>query len=114
MNSVAEVFKERAIGVIMTGMGSDGAIGMSSIFRKGGLTIGQDQASCAVYRMPRACAQFGVLTRVLSLLDIPSQLMMATRQRKVRETASLLWPCQERVIRIQHDFVSTGRGRYSK
>lgn len=82
MNSVAGVFKDRTIGVIMTGMGSDGAIGMSSIFRQGGLTIGQDQASCAVYGMPRACAQFGVLKRVLSLPDIPGQLINATRQRR--------------------------------
>jgi two-component system, chemotaxis family, protein-glutamate methylesterase/glutaminase len=69
MNSVAQVFKNRALGVIMTGMGSDGAAGMTAIFRKGGLTIGQDEASCAVYGMPRVCAQLGVLTHVLPLSD---------------------------------------------
>jgi two-component system chemotaxis response regulator CheB len=41
----------------MTGMGSDGAAGMAAIFRQGGLTFGQDEASCAVYGMPRVCAQ---------------------------------------------------------
>jgi two-component system chemotaxis response regulator CheB len=82
MNSVAELFKNRALAVIMTGMGSDGAAGMSAIFRQGGLTFGQDEASCAVYGMPRACAQLGVLTHVLSLLDIPAQVIHATRCRR--------------------------------
>ncbi len=71
MKSVAQVFQNRAIGVIMTGMGSDGAAGISAIYKQGGLTIGQDQASCAVYGMPRVCAQLGVLSRVLPLSDIP-------------------------------------------
>ena len=82
MSSVALVFKNRAIGVIMTGMGSDGAAGMNTIFRQGGLTIGQDETSCAVYGMPKACAQLGILTQVLSLSDIPTQIMRATRHRR--------------------------------
>jgi two-component system chemotaxis response regulator CheB len=82
MNSVAEVFKNRALAVIMTGMGSDGAAGMTAVFRQGGLTFGQDEASCAVYGMPRACAQRGVLTHVLSLSDIPAYIMLATRRRR--------------------------------
>jgi two-component system, chemotaxis family, protein-glutamate methylesterase/glutaminase len=82
MISVAQVFKNRAIGVIMTGMGADGAAGMTAIFRAGGITIGQDEASCAVYGMPRVCAQLGVLTHVLSLSHIPVQIIKATRQRK--------------------------------
>jgi len=82
MNSVAQVFKNRAIGVIMTGMGSDGAVGMTSIFRQGGMTIGQDEATCAVYGMPRICAQLGVLTHVLALSDIPAQIIKAARHRR--------------------------------
>lgn len=81
MNSVAQIFKDRAIGVIMTGMGSDGAAGMTAMFRQGGLTIGQDEASCAVYGMPRVCAQLGVLTHVWSLSDIPAQLALLTQRR---------------------------------
>ena len=82
MNSVAEVFKHRALAVIMTGMGSDGAAGMTAIFRQGGLTFGQDEASCAVYGMPRVCAQLGVLTHVLSLSNIPAHVIHATRRRR--------------------------------
>jgi two-component system chemotaxis response regulator CheB len=82
MTSVAQLFKNRAIGVIMTGMDSDGAVGMTSIFRQGGMTIGQDEASCTVYGMPRTCLQLGVLTHVRGLADIPAQIIQATRDRK--------------------------------
>jgi two-component system chemotaxis response regulator CheB len=66
----------------MTGMGSDGAQGMSAIYRHGGLTIGQDEATCTVYGMPRACAELGILTRVVPLRQIPSQILQATHYRK--------------------------------
>ncbi len=82
MTSVAQVFRNRALGVIMTGMGSDGAAGMTAILRNGGLTFGQDEASCAVYGMPRVCAQLGVLTHVLALSDIPAHVIHATRRRR--------------------------------
>lgn len=82
MNSVAEAFRNLALGVIMTGMGSDGAEGMQSIYRQGGLTLGQDEATCTVYGMPRACAELGVLTRVVPLSQIPAQILQATRYRR--------------------------------
>jgi two-component system, chemotaxis family, protein-glutamate methylesterase/glutaminase len=82
MNSVAEAFKHRAVGVIMTGMGSDGAEGMGAIYRQGGLTIGQDEATSTVYGMPRACAELGILTRIVPLSQIPSQILQATHYGK--------------------------------
>ncbi len=82
MKSVAEAFKNRALGVILTGMGSDGAEGMKAIRRLGGLTIGQDEASCTVYSMPRACAELGVLSRVVPLSEIPAYILHATRYRR--------------------------------
>jgi len=82
MKSVATLFKNQALGVIMTGMGSDGAEGMTAIYRQGGFTIGQDEATCAVYGMPRACAELGVLARVVPLADIPAQILQATRRRR--------------------------------
>ena len=82
MKSVAATFRKLALGVIMTGMGSDGAEGMKEIFRMGGVTIGQDEATSTVYGMPRACAELGVLTRVVPLRQIPSLILQATHYRK--------------------------------
>ena len=82
MQSVASVFHSQAMGVIMTGMGSDGAQGMSAIHREGGFTLGQDELSCTVYGMPRACAEMGILDRVVPLSQIPREILRATRYRK--------------------------------
>jgi two-component system chemotaxis response regulator CheB len=83
MSSVAEVFGSSAMGIILTGMGDDGALGMQAIFREGGLTLGQDEATCAVYGMPRACAEIGVLSQVAPLPDIPRHILAALRYRKL-------------------------------
>lgn len=79
MRSVAEVFRSRSMGVIMTGMGCDGLEGMRAIAREGGVTLGQNEASCAVYGMPRACAESGILQKVVSLVNIPLQILQATQ-----------------------------------
>jgi two-component system chemotaxis response regulator CheB len=82
MGSVASAFRSQAMGVIMTGMGSDGAQGMSAIHKEGGFTVGQDEASCAVYGMPRVCEEMGILDRVVSLSQIPHEILQAARYRK--------------------------------
>jgi two-component system chemotaxis response regulator CheB len=82
MNSVAEVFRSLTLGVIMTGMGADGAKGMETIKREGGFNVGQDEASCTVYGMPRSAAEAGVLHRVVPLLQIPEQIMQIAHYRK--------------------------------
>lgn len=82
MESVAASFHSLAMGIILTGMGSDGAQGMQAIYRDGGLTVGQDEASCTVYSMPRACAELGVLHRVVPLALIPQQILHATHYHK--------------------------------
>jgi two-component system chemotaxis response regulator CheB len=79
MRSVAEVFRAQSMGVIMTGMGSDGLEGMRAIAREGGVTLGQNEHSCAVYGMPRACAEGGILQNVVSLSNIPEQILQATQ-----------------------------------
>jgi len=80
--SVAAAFGSHAMGIIMTGMGSDGAQGMSAIRREGGFTLGQDESSCAVYGMPRVCAEMGILDRVVTLANIPHEILEATRYYK--------------------------------
>ena len=82
MLSVAEVFRSLAMGIILTGMGADGALGMQAIHREGGLTVGQDEATCAVYGMPRTCAEMGVLRRVAPLNEIAKQILSAVGYRK--------------------------------
>jgi two-component system, chemotaxis family, protein-glutamate methylesterase/glutaminase len=82
MKSVAKHFGNLAMGVILTGMGTDGAEGMDAIRKQGGFTIGQDEASCTVYGMPRACAELGALARTVPLLQIPAEILEATRYRK--------------------------------
>ena len=83
MHSVAVEFGARAMGIIMTGMGSDGGEGMSEIHAGGGFTVGQDEASSAVYGMPRVCAEMGILDRIVSLTKIPGEILHATRYRKM-------------------------------
>jgi two-component system chemotaxis response regulator CheB len=83
MTSVARVYGSRAVGVILTGMGTDGAKGMRAIHDAGGLTIGQDQATCTVYGMPRACAEAGVLSRVLALAEVPAHIVQISRSRRL-------------------------------
>jgi two-component system chemotaxis response regulator CheB len=56
------------MGVIMTGMGNDGANGLLSMRKAGALTVGQDEASCVVYGMPREAALCGAV-QVVSPLD---------------------------------------------
>jgi two-component system chemotaxis response regulator CheB len=82
MKSVAQHFRNLAMGVILTGMGTDGAEGMNAICMQGGLTIAQDEESCAVYGMPRACAELGAVARSVPLGRIASQILEATRYRK--------------------------------
>ena len=84
MLSVAEKFCSAAMGIILTGMGADGAIGMQAIYRAGGVTVGQDEATCTVYGMPRACAELGVLQRVVPLHRVSEQILIATEHYKRR------------------------------
>ncbi|MEM5947121.1 chemotaxis response regulator protein-glutamate methylesterase [Spirochaetia bacterium 38H-sp] len=69
--SVARIYQNRSISVIMTGMGRDGARMIGEVYRQGGITIGQDEESCVVYGMPRAASELGVLHMELPLEDIP-------------------------------------------
>jgi two-component system chemotaxis response regulator CheB len=78
MKSVAAAFQSQAMGIIMTGMGADGSQGMRAIHECGGFTVGQDEPSCAVYGMPRVCAEMGILHHVVPLNQIPYEVLQAT------------------------------------
>ena len=70
MKSVAPVYGPRTIGVILTGMGSDGAEGMRCIKQNGGKTIAQNEGTCVVYGMPKAAVDIGAADRVVPLENI--------------------------------------------
>ncbi|MEQ9364846.1 MAG: CheB methylesterase domain-containing protein [Leptospirales bacterium] len=72
--SVAKSFGSRAIGVLMTGMGDDGAEGLKSLKDAGGLTIAQDESTSTVFGMPRAAIQMDAAGHVLALPDIAPAL----------------------------------------
>lgn len=65
MVSASEVYGARTIGVLMTGMGHDGAFGMKTIKRKGGKTLGQDEASSVVFGMAKAAAEMDAVDKLL-------------------------------------------------
>ncbi|PKQ29101.1 MAG: chemotaxis response regulator protein-glutamate methylesterase [Actinobacteria bacterium HGW-Actinobacteria-10] len=72
--SVASTFGRNAVGVILTGMGADGAIGLKRMREVGAATLGQDEATCAVYGMPKAAAELNALDSELSVLDIAAEV----------------------------------------
>jgi two-component system, chemotaxis family, protein-glutamate methylesterase/glutaminase len=79
--SVAKVAKENAIGVILTGMGSDGAKGLLDIKKAGGYTVGQNKHSCVVYGMPMAAMNLGAVLKESSLEMIPNVILNQLKRR---------------------------------
>lgn len=75
MLSAAEVLRDRAMGVVLTGMGNDGAEGMKAIHAAGGYTIAQDEETSAVYGMPKACATAGAVKKLLPLAEISNEIV---------------------------------------
>jgi two-component system chemotaxis response regulator CheB len=68
--SVAEFYKDTALGILLTGMGSDGADGLLKIKNSGGFTIAQNEKSCVVYGMPKVAVEMGAANLVLSPSEI--------------------------------------------
>jgi two-component system chemotaxis response regulator CheB len=74
--SVAQFAGRNAVGVILTGMGNDGAMGMLEMHRAGAYTLAQNEASCVVFGMPREAIATGGVSEVVEL-DRMSQRMLA-------------------------------------
>jgi two-component system chemotaxis response regulator CheB len=79
MQSVAQVYGSRTKGVVLTGMGSDGSLGLVSIRAKGGRTFAQDAASCVVNGMPQRAIERGVVNHVAP----PAQIAQLLRLERV-------------------------------
>lgn len=81
-NSVAEKAGSLAIGVILTGMGNDGAKGLMKMKQKGAYTIGQDEKSSVVYGMPKVAYDIGGVTKQTTLKNIPALIYSALENKK--------------------------------
>ena len=76
-DSAAESVGRNAIGVILTGMGKDGAQGLLRMRKAGARTFGQDEGSCVVYGMPREAALIGAVDEVVSLSELSKRVLAA-------------------------------------
>jgi len=74
-HSAAEQVGRAAIGVILTGMGKDGAAGLLHMMKEGAWTIGQDQATSVVYGMPREAALLGALKEVVPITEVAARVL---------------------------------------
>ncbi|HTS30337.1 MAG TPA: chemotaxis response regulator protein-glutamate methylesterase [Bryobacteraceae bacterium] len=89
--SAAEAAGRDAVGVLLTGMGADGAKGLLAMYRAGAYTIAQDEATCVVFGMPREAIALGAAEQVLPLDAIPAAILRtrdtdASRGRGVRSS----------------------------
>lgn len=83
MESVAGVYGESSLGVLLTGMGEDGARGMKAIKDAGGGTIAEDRSTCIVFGMPKAAIRLGCVDMTVPLPSISGQIMkMMKKQAK--------------------------------
>lgn len=82
MEEVASVYGHAALGVILTGMGQDGVRGLRKLKERGGYVLGQNEATCVVYGMPRAAAKEGLVDRVAPLDEVAGLLTELTNVSK--------------------------------
>lgn len=75
MESVAEIYGKRAVGIVLTGMGSDGTWGLKAIREAGGIAIAEHESTCVVYGMPRAAVEAGAVDRTVPLYDIAEEIL---------------------------------------
>ncbi len=70
---------EKLVGVLLTGMGRDGAKGLLSFYNRGMMTIAQDEASCAVYGMPKAACELNAVKHQLDIHDIATKIIKSIK-----------------------------------
>lgn len=81
-DSVAELAGRNAVGVILTGMGRDGAAGLLKMRHAGARTVGQNEKTCVVYGMPRVAHELGAVEQQLPLTSIGEEILKLTAARK--------------------------------
>lgn len=81
-NSVANAVGDKAVGAILTGMGRDGAQGLLAMRKAGAKTLGQDEASCVVYGMPRSAFELGAVEKQVSLSHMGQSILDLASARR--------------------------------
>jgi len=79
--SIARSYGEDALGILLTGMGRDGAEGLKQLREAGGRTIAQDEATSVIYGMPKAAVELGAADEVLALDNIPERILQWAGER---------------------------------
>ncbi len=80
-DSVAQQVGNHAVGVLLTGMGADGAEGLLNMKERGAVTIAQNHESCVVYGMPKVAADLGAVQHVVAPSEVPNTVICALRSR---------------------------------
>ncbi len=81
--SAAKFAGKNALGILMTGMGDDGARGLKELYECGAQTMIQDEASCVIYGMPKEALKLGAVGTVLSLSDISPEIMKYAGKERI-------------------------------
>lgn len=92
LRSVATVAGRNAVGVIMTGMGDDGADGLFAMRAAGAYTLAQDEASCVVFGMPKEAIARGAVDRIVSLASLPAAILQAANHERPKHHAAARLP----------------------
>jgi two-component system chemotaxis response regulator CheB len=79
--SVAQAAGRNSVGVILTGMGGDGAQGLLEMRNAGARTLAQDEASCVVFGMPKVAIELGAVENVVALQAMPEEILKAVESR---------------------------------
>ena len=74
LNSVAETYGVATMGVILTGMGNNGLVGMQNVRGRGGVIIAQNEETCVVYGMPRAVIEAGIADHIASIDEVANEI----------------------------------------
>ncbi len=79
--SIAKIYKNNALGVIMTGMGKDGAVEITEMRKQGAYTLGQDEKSAIVYGMPRVAWEMGGVQKQVPLMQMADEISKLAREK---------------------------------
>jgi two-component system chemotaxis response regulator CheB len=74
-SDVADIYHQRCIGIILTGMGKDGVEGLGKIKHNGGYSIAEDESTCVVFGMPEVAIRRGIVDKIAPVYDIAEILM---------------------------------------